>query len=151
MPRKAAKTVTKILLNSTSHIRTLLAHAARIEALTILVCDTLPTPLNQHCRVANVRDDVLILHADAAAWATKLHYHLPTLQKRLAEIGPTFQIQIKVRPTSHPIDLVALKKPLRSSKERDALFAALVDDNNSSSELKAALQCLAANTTKKTP
>lgn len=147
MSSKVAKTVTKILLNSTSHIRTLLAHAARLEALTVLVCNALPAPLNQHCRVANVRDDVLVLHADSAVWASKLHYQLPILQFRLAETGPSFQIQIKVRPFSNTLDQPPAAKTTRLPKERAALVAALADDN-SSPELQAALQCL-ANESKK--
>ena len=147
MSSKVAKTVTKILLNSSSHLRTLLAHAARLEALTVLVCNALPAPLNQHCRVANVRGDVLVLHADSAVWASKLHYQLPVLQLRLAETGPSFQIQIKVRSFSSTVDQPLAVKTTRLPKERAALIAALADDT-SSPELQAALRCL-ANESKK--
>lgn len=145
MSSKVAKTVTKILLNSTSHMRDLLAHVSRIEDLNILVRNLLPAPLDQHCRIANVRGDVLILHADSAAWASKLHYQIPILQLQLAESGPSFQIQVKVRPFT---DIAATPKATRLLKERATLIATRANDI-SNPEL--ALQCLAnAKADKKT-
>ena len=75
--------------------------ATFLQHLNLAVKALLTTDLVAHCQVANVRDNVLILHLDAAAWATALHYQTTDLlaqlrqQKQYAAIK---SIQYKIRP-----------------------------------------------------
>lgn len=55
----------------------------------------------KHCQVANVRDNVLILHLDSAEWATQLHYQTTELLTQLRQekcYAGVRSIQYKIRP-----------------------------------------------------
>jgi Uncharacterized protein conserved in bacteria len=45
----------------------------------------LPTPLRDHCRVVGVKDDQLVLLADASVWSYRLRFHIPDLQVYLTQ------------------------------------------------------------------
>lgn len=78
----------------------LLRHARRMEHLSALVRRHLGAPLGDHCRAANLREGILLLHADASAWATRLRYELPGLLEFLRQRGqPELRsIRVKVAP-----------------------------------------------------
>jgi hypothetical protein len=77
------KHVNKFLSASSDNLHQLVDHCSQLQRLTRLVREFLPSPLNQHCQVANIRDQHLILHADSSAWATLLHYQVPALLEYL--------------------------------------------------------------------
>ncbi len=56
----------------------------------------LPPELRGRCRVANVRDDVIIVHAESAAWATRLRYLAQGLAQQL--LGENGRMRIRVQP-----------------------------------------------------
>ncbi len=64
----------------------------------------LDASLAKHCKVANVRQNTLVLYVDSAAWGMKLRYLIPQLleklrgNKTLAFIG---SIEYKIRPTDN--------------------------------------------------
>jgi hypothetical protein len=64
----------------------------------------LPTPLNQHCHIANLRGKVLIIHTDSALWATQLRYLIPELinqwQQDISPLSAIDNIEVKVYPSS---------------------------------------------------
>ena len=60
-------------------------HARRLLGLEKAVHQKLPSPLPEHCRVANLREGELILQADSPAWAGRLHYLAPMLRERLRQ------------------------------------------------------------------
>lgn len=61
----------------------LLDHSKQIRRLTLLLRQQLPANMAAHCRVANLRNDTLILAADSPAWSSKLRFHADNLLKTL--------------------------------------------------------------------
>lgn len=100
---KTPKRVAGLLAGNHDTLQPLLARAKRLEQLNHALRSQLPPPLNQHCQVANIRGDTLVLHADSSAWALKLRYSVPVMLAQLQK-QPALQnlrcIDIKVRPTS---------------------------------------------------
>ncbi|RMD68729.1 MAG: DUF721 domain-containing protein [Gammaproteobacteria bacterium] len=65
----------------------------------------LPAPLDQHCRLANVRGGDLIIHIDSPAWSTRLRYHGPRLirhMKALPGLSSIRKVCIRVVPPPPP-------------------------------------------------
>jgi hypothetical protein len=97
--------------------------ATFLQRLNLAVKALLTTDLVAHCQVANVRDNVLILHLDGAAWATALHYQTTDLlaqlrqQKQYAAIK---SIQYKIRPADGERKTVAAEavKPLSTNTRK---------------------------------
>jgi len=63
----------------------------------------LPSPLNQHCYVANVRAHTLVIHTDSALWATQLRLRVPELitlwqHDMRPSVSMIEHIEVKVRP-----------------------------------------------------
>jgi hypothetical protein len=57
--------------------------------------------LAEHSRVANFREDCLVIEVDNAAWITYLRYHLPELKKRLSQehaLSTLQKIEWYIRP-----------------------------------------------------
>jgi len=72
-----------------------------LKRLDKICKDSLPTPLNQHCHVANLRDKTLVIHTDSSLWATRLRLFVPVLkhQWQINQFAPGIdQIEVKVRP-----------------------------------------------------
>lgn len=91
------------------------------KALQVL----LPKDLVTHCQVANVRDNVLVLHLDSAEWATQLHYQTAELLNQLRQqkcYAALRSIQYKIRPVASKNKIIAtpVATPL-SSTTRDLL------------------------------
>ncbi|WJW74945.1 DUF721 domain-containing protein [Thiohalobacter sp. IOR34] len=66
--------------------------------------ERLPPDLARHCRVGNLRDNVLILYVDSSAWAARLRFHSPQLLRQLRQEGPVKprDIQVRVMPPAAP-------------------------------------------------
>jgi len=145
MPIKTPKRVAGLLAGSHDILQPLLARAKRLEQLNHVLRNQLPPPLNQHCQVANIRGDTLVLHADSSAWALKLRYSVPVMLAQLQKT-PSLQnlrsIDIKVKPTS--VTAAPAEKPRRAHMSGDA--ASLLDsmaDAITHPKLQAALHRLA--------
>jgi len=99
---KSPEPLRKLLATGTgSELTALIRHARRVEHLSLLARRHLGAPLGDHCRAANLRDGILVLHADSSAWATRLRYELPALLEFFRQQGqPELRsIRIKVVPT----------------------------------------------------
>jgi len=79
----------------------LVNRASQQDAWTDQLRALLPQDLASECRVANVRDQVLTVHINNAAWATRLRFLtealLPNLN-RLADFTAVNEIRLKVVP-----------------------------------------------------
>lgn len=74
-------------------------HAARLSQLQAHVSQALPPYLAGLCHVANLKDDVLILHAGNGAIAAKLRQAAPRLLNALAGQGVMLSaIKVATRP-----------------------------------------------------
>jgi hypothetical protein len=99
--------------------------ASYLRHLNLAVQALLPEDLAAHCQVANVRDNVLVLHLDGAEWATALHYQVSDLLSQLrqqAAYARLKSIQYKIRPVARRRKIAAVEpaKPL-SLKTRKLL------------------------------
>ena len=77
-------------------------HAAGISDLQKKLCSYLPGDLSEHVTVANFSSKSLCLHADSAAWATRLRFKIPELLHIVRnQCGLTSMqtIRIKVTPS----------------------------------------------------
>jgi hypothetical protein len=82
-----------------SGIARLIAHASSREAWTAALRALLPAELCSECQVANVRDHVLTVHINNAAWATRFRFLIPELLpklNRLADFASVREVRIKV-------------------------------------------------------
>jgi hypothetical protein len=80
-------------------------HSQTIKRLDNLSKASLPTPLNQHCHVANLRDKTLVIHAESNLWATRLRLLAPELLRRWqgdSSIPLIDQVLVRVRPPLIP-------------------------------------------------
>jgi len=134
------KHVNKFLSGSSDNLHRLAAHCSQLQHLTRIVREFLPSPLNQHCQVANIRDQHLVLHADSSAWATMLHYQAPALLEHLKkQPGLEHICNIRTKTSQHsqrnsdikpshsklPVNTAALIKSLAESMTNPALKKAM--------------------------
>jgi hypothetical protein len=98
----AAKSFNQVLQSAAAgELRYLIEHGTRLERMSRLLRDQLPPALGPHCRVAGITQQILILHTDAPAWATKLRYYRPQLLAYLCrqpDFGRLDDILVKTVP-----------------------------------------------------
>ena len=84
-------------LGSGDTLARLQAHAGRLLRLQVRLEALLPDYLAGACRVANLKDDELIIHADGAGVVVKLRQAVPSLLADFARAGiPLRDIKVKV-------------------------------------------------------
>ena len=104
----------------------ILKHVNFINQLQSELHKYLGPPLNTHCKIANYKKDILILHADSPGWAAKLRYITPDISSFLQQqfqLTSLKTIRVKVQPVS--------KEPIKTSKKRIILSstsAKLIND-----------------------
>jgi hypothetical protein len=95
------------LLSTTPRLRTICEDARRLGHLEAWLLAQLDVALRPHCRLTVDRRCVgtLVLQVDSAAWATRVRYVLPALQRqlcRLPEAADVRGLDVKVRPAAAP-------------------------------------------------
>ncbi len=98
-----ARSLKQLLANGT--VTALIEQAHRLQAIDILLPACIPGELVAHVRTANWRNDRLVLQTDSAAWATRLRYLLPQLQRCLQQhpqLAELQQIDLRVAPQERP-------------------------------------------------
>ncbi len=76
-------------------------HSEALMQLQRRLRDLLPSPLAEHCHVANARGRTIIVYVDSAAWATQLRFLSDQLAKTLLGEGGG-RLKVRVRPSSRP-------------------------------------------------
>jgi hypothetical protein len=103
------KIIGQCITNPTNHLQLLLSHSRLLNELQKDLLTILPNPLPQYCYLANIRDNVLIIHVDSSHIATRLRYIVPELIEKWHQNKPNAlaieKIKIKVQPFSVPITL----------------------------------------------
>ncbi|HEY5701898.1 MAG TPA: DUF721 domain-containing protein [Gammaproteobacteria bacterium] len=93
--------VNSILENDKSALADLLQHIRRLQALDRELSTCLGQPLSGHCCIANITDDMLVLHADTSAWAAKIRYLTPNILehiRRECQLPSLKSVRIRVLP-----------------------------------------------------
>jgi hypothetical protein len=129
--------------NPLEHLRD---HAARLERLQQVLETGIPARLVGACRIANLKNDVLIVNVRGSAIAVRLKQGLPSLERHFAQAGyPLARIQIKITPPKEtapsPPRLGTARTISNTARQRiEHLAASLPDD---AAPLRAALERLA--------
>lgn len=102
-PRNKPVTFSVLLKDHNCMPGKLCAHADFLGNLQTRLGHFLEPPLNSHFIVANCINGILVLHADSAAWATKLRYNTPAIlayMQNTCDLPALKTIRIKVIPAS---------------------------------------------------
>ena len=91
----------------------LLDRARRLQRLEQAVVNLLPCELAAHCRVANLKNEILVLCAPSSAWAARLRFAAPELIKQLkCQFALSVHtVQVRVEPESAEIQTVRPRHP----------------------------------------
>jgi len=135
-----------------SALARLVARASQQDAWTDQLRALLPQDLASECRVANVRDQVLTVHINNAAWATRLRFLIPGLLaglNRLADFTAVNDVRLKVVPSATG----AISSPEGSSEIRPPDRVPLLElaSTIDHADLKGAILRLAAHGEVETP
>ncbi len=87
MTESRPQAVSHIVSHADGSLRYLLDNLARIQELDQFVKQNLPKNLSSHCRVANIRDNRVIIAVDSSVWATRLKFELTELLSGIRQQG----------------------------------------------------------------
>ena len=138
-----------LAIQANAVVRRLHARARVLGALDEALGRELGSPLNTHCRLANVRADTVVLHVDSPAWSTRVRFLTPRLleffraQRDSAGVN---QVKVVVRlPHVYQEKRVVARSRLSATGASVIRALALATDE---APLRAALLRLAANARK---
>lgn len=86
--------------------------------------------LAQHSRIANWRDQCLVIEVDSSAWATRLRYSIPDLLKKLRHHRALKQlktIEWYINPTAQASSSEPTRPPLNISTTAAKLITEIAD------------------------
>lgn len=120
--------------------------ARKLTRLERAVLQSLPAELAAHCKVANLKNETLVLTTPSPAWAGRLRFVAPDLIKQLK---CQFSLEIRsveliIQPESVPLQPVV--KPALQMSLRSATLLAQTAQTVSYPPLQEALLRLAAKT-----
>ncbi len=127
------------VLNTRNHLRQLGQRLAEYAGLLERVQESLASPINQQVKAAVMQNGRLTLFTESPAWASRLRYMAPQLQRTLASKGiPTDRIEVRISPGS----TAARQKPGRKAEamsEHSSESLRLTAEALTDSDLKQAL------------
>jgi hypothetical protein len=120
----------------------LLDRAATLDGINQRLLRFLPSPLNQHVCLANLREDTAVFMADSSAWLTRARYQGPEILKLLRQepgLERINKLHFKIQPLTEHAERPT-SRPQLSENTAELLIstAKIIDDP----ELKAALHKL---------
>ncbi len=107
------QSLAKLMQPKDRHLRALTERTRLLAHLTATVRDCLPLPCADHCSVANLDGNRLVLAVDSPAWSARLRFHVPELTKTLKQHQGLSIRQVRV-VVSPSIDTIAPKRRARS-------------------------------------
>lgn len=96
------KSFSQLMTNPSGVLCRLLQHSQTLNRLEKILRGSLPTPLNQHCYLANLREKTLVVYTDSSLWAIRLRLIVPDLLhgwQQNAFIPAIEKIEVKVSPS----------------------------------------------------
>ncbi|MDF1587750.1 MAG: DUF721 domain-containing protein [Gammaproteobacteria bacterium] len=87
-------------------LKRLSQHTQLLAQLNHVLQQSLPPQYSAHCRLANIKDDTLIIHTDNASLASMVRFQAPILCKTLSDqLDRSFsKIIVKVKPHHIPLN-----------------------------------------------
>ncbi|GMQ87224.1 MAG: hypothetical protein BMS9Abin08_0423 [Gammaproteobacteria bacterium] len=114
MRQKDAVSCSRILAAATLPI---LEHARNLQRLEQPVLQLLPENLSAHCKVQNLKSEILVLATTSPAWAARLRFAIPDLIKQLE-----YQLALKIRTVQVKIEPEAIEiQPLKRQQPKLSL------------------------------
>ena len=132
-----------------SQLRRLTQFSSQLTELSALIQSCLPTPLQGHCQVINIRGKALILQTESPAWASQLRFYTPAMLSTLTHHRCNYikEINIRIKPVSAQPPAYARDKMIISS--RSATLITSLAETTPYSKLKQSLLRLASRESKK--
>ncbi len=126
----------------------ILERARKLARFEQAVLRLLPADLGAHCRVLNLKNEILVLATTSPAWAGRLRFAAPELMKQLKcqhhmEIR---QVELKIQPEA--LEIQPVKRNSMEISLNSAELLAQTAQSINHPELKEALYRLAAKTRK---
>ena len=95
------------LIESSDNLSELCKHIQKLNSLQTKLRLYLGPPLDEHVIIADYRQNILVFHADSAAWATKLRYRTPDILKHFTDDLPGIRtIRIKNPPVETRVEKI---------------------------------------------
>lgn len=125
----------------------LIQRGSQLLRVDKLVRSLLGSAFGEHCRVANIKGNCLLLHVDSTVWATRIRYQLPELLRNMQQteqLKQISEIQLRVQPQERDASPAKLTPTRKAVMSRDAALcvqecaSSIADD-----QLRSALQRLA--------
>ena len=109
--------IARLISGTAGGCAALLQQSQRLLQLTHTVQEHLPEPLNRHCAVANIQDDILVLITDSPAWSSRLRFHAPALLRELERRHAVQlkSVRIKINPPEQPRQVAVKERPQMSA------------------------------------
>lgn len=127
-----------------AHIR---QQVTRLRVLEDALQDCLPAECCNHCRVAGIFGETLLLVADSPAWRSRLHFYSDRIISHFSDLGksPVHRVRIRVTPAAG-VRTPAPRRdpPLRLPPDAARGFASLARDTDDR-DLRRALERLASH------
>jgi len=147
--RHRPESLAVILATERGGLARLVRRAARLQQATALVQAGLPRPIAEHCEVAVIDAEAVVVQTDASVWASRLRFmHAEVLAAvtPLLEGRPPRRVKVTVRPpltAAGPTRARRLPAGPTAEAARDLVLAA---EGLSDPQLGAALRRLARRT-----
>ncbi len=142
----------KKLLNGekSTQLHRLRQFTSQLTELSALIQSCLPTPLQGHCQVINIRGKTLILQTESPAWAAQLRFYIPTMLSTLTHHRCNYikEIHMRIKPVSAQPPAYTRDKMIISS--RSATLIASLAETTPYRKLRHSLLQLASRESKKT-
>lgn len=123
------ESVSKLLKKTQTPLQRITQRCHVLKQIDKILQQTIPSPLNEHCHIANLRHTTLVMHVDSSLWASQLRYLLPNLMEQWQQetnLPEIEKVEIKVRfihqptrrYTHHPILSEQSESLLRDTAEQ---------------------------------
>ncbi len=86
MKNKNHTSIDDLLNSDNKGLNYLVAKVQQHQRLQAALDASIPAPLTEHCKVANLRNGCLVIQTDSPAWLTKLRYSSPDILQALRRI-----------------------------------------------------------------
>jgi hypothetical protein len=118
----------------------LIQQAATLTHLNQRLAKLLPEPLAQHCQIAALQQNTLIIMASSSAWATRLRLQQSKIIKGFKDI-PIQSLNIQIKPEVNDQPQATQRRHVNMSPQTSKLLIEL-SETTSDPKLKQALRRL---------
>ncbi len=100
MRRPSLYNLNTLISEPSGEIKSLLDQLSKINNLNKLLAKLLSQQSAKHCRVINLRQNILVIATDSALWFNKIRFQIPDLIEKIRKSGYVniINIEIIVKP-----------------------------------------------------